>query len=146
MKEGLKDGAFCPPPRLLTGVREGAGCSCLPGQITASAGPGVHCVPEWVVQCRAELGSSLSCWSPPGCSSWGAGGGQRGQPGLGLGWGSGLDMPAPLRVTRLTLSRACSVPAVAQMCPGAQPHLTRARPPQAHSWEATDEEVFFQRF
>ena len=76
----------------------------------------------------------------------GGGGGQRGQPGLGLGWGSGLDMPAPLRVTRLTLSRACSVPAVAQMCPGAQPHLTQARPPQAHSWEATDEEVFFQRF
>ena len=73
-------------------------------------------------------------------------GGRRGQAGLGLGWGSGLDIPAPLRVTPQTLSRACSVPAVAQMCPGAQPHLTRAGPPRAHSWEATDEEVFFQRF
>lgn len=66
MKEGVKDGACRPPPRLLTGVREGAGCSCLPGEVTACAGPGVHCVPERVVQCRAELSSSLSCWSPPG--------------------------------------------------------------------------------
>lgn len=75
MKEGVKDGACRPPPRLLTGVREGAGCSCLPGEVTACAGPGVHCVPERVVQCRAELSSSLSCWSPPGCSSRGGGGG-----------------------------------------------------------------------
>lgn len=90
---GREGGGMPPPPRLLTGVREGAGCSCLPGEVTACAGPGVHCVPERVVQCRAELSSSLSCWSPPGCSSWGV---RRGQAGLGLGWGSGLDMPAPL--------------------------------------------------
>lgn len=47
---------------------------------------------------------------------------------------------------RPTLSRACSVPVVAQMCPGAQPHLPRAGPPRAHSWEATDREVFLERF
>lgn len=73
-------------------------------------------------------------------------GGAAGASGSGSGMGKRFRHASPLRVTLPTLSRACSVPAVAQMCPGAQPHLTRAGPPQAHSWEATDEEVFFQRF
>lgn len=66
-----------------------------------------------------------------------------GQAGVGLGWGSDVGKAAPLGSRRLTLPRACGLPAIAQMCPGAQPLLTRAGPPQAHSWEVTDKEVFF---
>lgn len=47
-----REGSGCaapPPPPVLTEVREGAGCSCSPGEVTGRAGPGLHCVPEQVV-------------------------------------------------------------------------------------------------
>lgn len=108
---------------VLTVVREGGRVSCLPGEITAWAGPRVPRVPVQVVQCRAELRSSLSCWSPPGCSSQGASGcgsgmGKRCRPGSPP-WVTAADPPQSLRCT----SSCTDVP----WC-SAPPHTGRASP------------------
>ena len=82
--ECVRDGLCleAPPAAQLKDGREGSvqGWSgrgqgvCLPGEITAWAEPRVPRVPAQVVQFRAELRGSVSCWSPLRCSSQGASG------------------------------------------------------------------------
>ena len=112
-------------------VREGAGCPVYLARLQPGQSPGC---PVYLRRlCNAWQSSSVPF---PAGHLWGVLPG--GQAGVGLGWGSDVGKAAPFGSRRLTLPRACSVPAIAQMCPGAQPHLTRAGPPRAHSWEAAD--------
>lgn len=129
----LKDGR---EGSVQTVVREGAGCPVYLARSQPGQSPGSPVYPRRL--CNAGQSSAVPV---PAAHLRGVLPG--GQAGVGLGWGSEVGKAAPLGSGRLALPRACRVPAIAQMCPGAQPLLTRAGPPQAHGWEATDKEVFF---
>lgn len=97
--------------------------SCLPGEITAWAEPRVPRVPAQVVQFRAELRGSVSCWSPLGCSS-------RGASGCGSGMGKRCRQGSPLWVTAADPPQSLQCTSDCTDVPwcSAPPHTGRASP------------------